>query len=261
MYREQFHYDWHWVWNTGNGDIGNQGPHEMDLVRWALDDPPLPTRVFSFGGRFGWNDGGETPNTQYALFDLGGIPAVFEVRNLWVKPDLKAAPSFDGCRVGVVITCEHGKFVGGRGGGWVYDADGKRIRQFKGDGGGGHYQNFVAAVRSRRSQDLRARIERGHLSSCMGHLANISYRLGREVSPDALQQAVKTDAFAQEWLARCQEQFDAWSLDFEKTPWTLGLPLAFDPAAERFAEGPHAGDANQYLHREDRKPFVVPERV
>lgn len=260
MYRKAFHYDWHWVWNTGNGDIGNQGPHEMDLIRWALDEPDHPTRILSFGGRFGWDDGGETPNMQYTLYDMGGTPVVFEVRDLHLQPDLNTAAHYQGCRVGVIVECEGGKFIGGRGGGWAYGPDGKKMKQFKGDGGGGHYRNFVDAVRNHRAADLHAPIEQGHMSSCLGHLANISYQLGREVDPDELNEAAKSDTMAMEWLERTREQLAAWEVDFKKTPWTLGPSLAFDPSAERFKEGVHAEAANRLLRREDRAPFIVPEK-
>ena len=77
--RKQLHYDWHWVWDTGNGDIGNQGIHEMDMCRWMLGEETLPRRVFSIGGRFGYVDDAETPNTQIAVFDYPSAPIIFEV--------------------------------------------------------------------------------------------------------------------------------------------------------------------------------------
>ncbi|UCD00319.1 MAG: Gfo/Idh/MocA family oxidoreductase, partial [Phycisphaerales bacterium] len=80
--RESLHYKWHWVWNTGNGDLGNQGIHEMDLGRWALGDPGLAPRVMSFGGRFRVNDAGETANTQVVFLDYKPAPLIFEVRGL-----------------------------------------------------------------------------------------------------------------------------------------------------------------------------------
>ena len=72
--RKQLHYDWHWFWATGNGDIGNQGVHEMDICRWMLGEEKLPPRVFSIGGRFGYDDDGETPNTQIAFLDYPTRP-------------------------------------------------------------------------------------------------------------------------------------------------------------------------------------------
>jgi predicted dehydrogenase len=96
LYRPDMHYDWHWDFNTGNGDIGNQGPHETDLIRWALGDQSNASRVTSFGGRFAWDDAGNTPNMQFAAYDYGGVPVFFEVRNLWIRPDVNAAPTYRG---------------------------------------------------------------------------------------------------------------------------------------------------------------------
>ena len=79
------HYNWHWFWDTGNGDIGNQGVHEMDVARWAIPNATLPRSVFSLGGRFGYKDQGQTPNTQVAVFDFDGVTLLFEVRGLPVK--------------------------------------------------------------------------------------------------------------------------------------------------------------------------------
>ena len=134
LYRPELHYDWHWDFNTGNGDLGNQGPHELDLIRWVLGDPDHPRKIQSIGGRFGWNDAGNTPNMGITTFDWGEIPVLFEVRNLWVRPELNSAPNFKGSRVGVVVTCDGGEFRGGRGGGIVYDNNGKKMKAFKGDG-------------------------------------------------------------------------------------------------------------------------------
>lgn len=262
MYRPQFHYDWHWIWNTGNGDIGNQGPHEMDLLRWALPGCSLPKNVLSFGGRFGWHDAGETPNMQFAIFDFGDIPAFFEVRDLRLKPDVKQKPHYKGTRVGVIIECEGGSFKGGRGGGWIYDKNGERMKQFKGDGGGGHQQNFIDAVRSRKESDLHAPVENGHLSASLSHLANISFQVGKEATPGELNEQMKGNAVAEDAIERFDEQLANWNMDFKKEPWTMGHSLAFNPDRERFTgEGPTVKKANSLLRRNDRKPFVVPEKV
>lgn len=80
--RERFHYDWHWKWAYGNGDLGNQGVHQMDLCNWILGVDALPPRVVSLGGRFGYDDDGEKPNTQTILLDYPDAPLVFEARGL-----------------------------------------------------------------------------------------------------------------------------------------------------------------------------------
>lgn len=258
IYRRSFHYDWHWVWNTGNGDIGNQGPHETDLICWALGDPGLPRAVSSFGGRFAWNDAGETPNMQVALFDFGGTPALFEVRNLSEAPERKSMPRYRGGGVSVVLHCEGGYFVGGRGGGTVYDNQGKAVRKFPGDSGATHLTNWVQAIRSRKPTDLRAPVARSHVSSAVAHLANISQRLGATLTPEALRARLAGQAEALEAVGRLSEQLAAWKVDFAKQPWTAGPQLTFDPAAEKFT-GPQAEAANALLHRQDRAPFQVPK--
>ena len=78
----RFKYNWHWFWDTGNGDIGNQGVHEMGLARWGLRDPEWPKTAYAYGGKFAYDDDQETPNTLTAAFDYGGRQLVFEVRGL-----------------------------------------------------------------------------------------------------------------------------------------------------------------------------------
>jgi predicted dehydrogenase len=80
--RKQFHYDWHWFWDYGNGDLGNQGIHQMDLARWGLGVDTLSKSVVSYGGRLGYEDAGETANTQTIIHDYGDKSLVFEVRGL-----------------------------------------------------------------------------------------------------------------------------------------------------------------------------------
>jgi len=260
LYRPQFHYDWHWDYNTGNGSIGNQGPHETDLIRWALGDNSMPSKVMSFGGRFGWNDAGNTPNMLVTAYDFNGIPVFFEVRQLRLKPDVNAVSSYRGTRVGIIIDCEGGSFRGGRGGGWIYDKDGEKMQPFKGDGGGGHRANFIAAVRSRKESDLNCPVEKGHYGAAVGHLANISYRTGKDVSPDELRAQVAGSEELLDAYERYASHLSDWDLDFKKTPWILGASLEYNPSTERFT-GALASKANPYLRRQDRAPFIVPENV
>jgi ABC-type proline/glycine betaine transport system permease subunit len=134
LMRKSLHYDWHWAWLTDNGDIGNQGIHEMDMCRWAAGQAGLPPRVACLGGRFGYVDDGETPNTQLAYFDYQPVPILFEVRGLPMarEEEGESMDNFKGVRVGVVIECEDGYFAGGAGGGSVFDRNGKKIKQFAG---------------------------------------------------------------------------------------------------------------------------------
>jgi predicted dehydrogenase len=264
LMRQELHYDWHWVWATGNGDIGNQGIHEMDMCRWALGQKKLPPRVMSIGGRFGYQDDAETPNTQIAIYDYQPAPLIFEVRGLPQRKDGPAMDLYRGVRVGVVIECEQGYFSGGGGGGWLYDNQGKRIKQFAGSGGGEHPANFIQAVRSRKRADLTADIEEGHLSSALCHMGNISYRLGHCMPPEEVRAAVEKRPEIKESLERFEEHlFSNW-VDLKGTGPTLGPWLDFDPAQERFTSQSDFDTgrwANDLARDHYRPPFVVPDQV
>ena len=259
--RPNFHYDWHWVFNTGNGDMGNQGPHEMDLLRWALGDPKHPKKVSSFGGRFAWDDAGDTPNLQYAQFDFGdGVPVIFEVRNLNPKQGDKSVGKFaKGPGVGIIITGEKGEFRGGRGGGAFYDNDGNKLDEYKGDSGKTHMTHFLECVRSGKQEDLRSPVESAYYSSCMSHLANISVRTGRDADGDAMTAHVNNNQLAKEAYDRFAIQLGLSNVDLKQTPWHLGTELTFDSEAEKFIAGENLDAANDLVRRKDREPFVVPE--
>ena len=258
--RKSLHYKWHWIWNTGNGDLGNQGIHEMDLGRWSLGDSNhLAPSVLSFGGRFRVNDAGETANTQIVYLGYKPAPLIFEVRGLPVAKGRKDMPNFRGTRVGMVIQCEDGYFVGGGGGGWTYDNDGKKIKQFKGQAGEGHHQNFIDAVRSRRVSDLNADIEKGHLSSALCHMGNVSYRLGKRMSANEIKNSIDNDD-VMDSFERMLEHLKANEVDLEKEPITMGPMLTMDPQAEKFI-GEYSEMANMYVKRNYREPFVVPDKV
>jgi len=266
LMRKNLHYDWHWVWPTGNGDIGNQGIHQMDVCRWALGQKGLPPRVFSFGGRFVYDDDATTPNTQVAFYDYKPAPLIFEVRGL---PRKKPVPGQKDDRaamdryhklidIGVFVICEGGYFAGGSGGGTVYDKEDKRIKQFVGDAD--HMANFIKAVRSRKVEDLNADIELCHLSSALCHMGNISYRLGKNAKPEEIAEVTKADKEAQDSYERLMEHVKANEADLAKTPAVLGPWLAFDSDKEQFT-GSLADEANKLVTREFRKPYVVPDKV
>ena len=168
------HYDWHWIWDFGNGDLGNQGVHEMDKARWGLGKTTMPNSAFSLGGRFGYTDDGETANTQLCVFDYTDAKMVFEVRGL-------PTDAYKGAKVGNIWVGTDGYVVcPSYSGGVAYDKAGKEVAKFQGGGDQHHFDNFVKAVRSRKHEDLNCDIADGHLSASLCHLANISYRLGAE---------------------------------------------------------------------------------
>jgi predicted dehydrogenase len=269
--RTELHYVWHWVWNTGCGDIGNQGPHEMDLARWALGDPGLPTRGFSIGGRFGCgatDDIGETANTQIAFFDYKPAPLIFEVRGLPRKKGAKPddMDNYRGTRVGDCVQCEGGYFPSGDGGGWIFDNDGKRTQKsftgkdYAGIGGEGHHENFIKAVRSHKRSDQNADIEVGHLSAALCHVANTSYRLGKHMRPDEIKAALADNPEMLDSFNRMLEHLAANEVDLEKEPITMGPILTMDPQKEQYV-GEYSDMANMFLKRNYREPFIVPENV
>ncbi len=263
LHRSQLHYVWHWMWNTGNGDIGNQGPHELDISRWALGDPGMPKHAFCIGGRFGMDgtgDIGQTANTQIAYYDYKPAPIIFEVRGLPMKKGVRAMDNYRGTRVGNCIQCEGGYFACDDGGGWIYDNDGKKIKQFTGQGGKGHHENWIKAVRSRKVSDLNGDIEVGHLSASLSHLANTSYRLGKKATPDEIKQTIGDNTEMADSFNRMLEHLAANEVDLDKEPITIGPMLTMNPEKERY-EGDYGDMANMFIKRNYREPFVVPESV
>lgn len=261
LMRKSLHYDWHWMWDTGNGDIGNQGAHEMDMCRWAIGQKGLPRRVMSIGGRFGYDDDGETANSQIALLDYELAPIIFEVRGLPARKGVSHSDSYKGIRVGIVIECEHGYFAGGVGGGWIYDNDGKKVKQFKSSGGRGHSSNFLKAIRSRKVSDLNADIEKGHTSAALSHMANISHRIGTGMTAEQIKEIIKSNPKMTETYERFGNHLRANEIDLQKTPVVLGPILQMDPAKEQFYGDFPTKWANRLLTRNYRKPFVVPEKI
>ncbi|OPZ71806.1 MAG: Inositol 2-dehydrogenase [bacterium ADurb.Bin478] len=262
LMRKRLHYDWHWFWEYGDGEMANIGVHQIDDCRFALNLNHYPKRLWSLGGRFVFDDDGETPNTHLTVLDYGDIPVIVQVRNLYRAKGQRAMDHLRGTRDGNVLQCEGGYFVGGRGGGSVYDNDKKRIKQFPGDGGGQHQANFIDAVRSRRVQDLHGEIEQGHITSALCHLANIAHRIGRSADVDEIKAAVKdSGSEAQAAVESVIEHLLRNEVDLKKQPLTLGPWLAWDAEKERCV-GPFAGKANKYLSRKKyRKPFVIPKNV
>jgi len=254
--RKNLHYDWHWVWPTGNGDMGNNGIHFMDVCRWVIGADELASQVVCVGGRFGYVDDGETPNTQIVFLDYQPAPIIFELRGLPRKRGSSAMDYYRGTQAGTVVHCEGGYFVGG----WAYDNAGKKIKQFQRTGGAGHHENFIKAVRSRQSSDLNADVLDGHLSSALCHMGNVSHRLGEAAGREKIVERLRPAKGMAETFERMQEHLRVNGVDVAQTPRILGPWLTMDPRAERFT-GELAEEANQLVRRDYRAPFVVPEHV
>jgi predicted dehydrogenase len=229
--QNRFKYNWHWFWDTGNGDLGNQGVHEVDICLWGLGETGMPKSVVSTGGKYIYQDDQETPNVQSAVFDYGDRQIVFEVHGLHTGTESDVAGS-GGNIVGNVFYGSEGYLAVDPAGVRVFKGRGcaptasapsgcrrEKVMDEKAEGpeggydGTAHFATFIKAIRSRNVKDLTAPVEVGVRSASLCHLANISYRLGRK--------------------------------------------LAFDPAQGRFADA----DANRMLSREYRAPYVVPDRV
>ncbi|MBP8912781.1 MAG: Gfo/Idh/MocA family oxidoreductase [Phycisphaerae bacterium] len=257
LMRKTLHYDWHWTWPTGDGDFGNNGIHYIDLCRWFAGKRELAPRVLGLGGRFGYIDDGQTPNTMIVFYDYKPAPILFELRGL---PRAKGESAMDNLRGvndgGVIVECENGYFAGG----WAYDKDGKKIRQFRLTEGAGHHENFIQAVRSRKVSDLNADVLEGHLSSALCHMGNISYRLGKEAARPEIVARLEDNSDLAESFERFQEHLLVNGVDVKQTPRVLGPWLTMDPQMERFT-GEFAEQANVLVRGTYREPFIVPEQV
>ncbi len=246
------HYNWHWFWAFGNGDIGNQGVHQMDIARWAIQGATLPRSVISVGGRFGYTDQGETPNTQVTLMDFGQTKLIFEVRGL-------RSDGFRGQGVGNVFHLEQGVIAGNR-----FFARGEGAGEaipnmnVQRGPGGSHFANFIAAVRSRRVQDLNADILDGHYSSALCHLANISYQLGTPAAFNPRTRAFGDNADANEAVARMEAHLTGHNLTLADQRLHVGRRLEIEAGSENFNGN---AEANRLLTRQYREGFAVPERV
>lgn len=247
------HYDWHWRWDFGNGEIGNMGSHQLDVCRWALPDGAVPKRVVSLGGRFGYQDQGETPNTHLTLVDFGEVKLILEIRGLIGEKQWKITNEFY-TDEGVV---RDGRFFA------KGKDDGVPIENFPPNGapeqGPRHMRNFIDCVRSRKREDLGAEILEGHRSTLLAHLGNISYRLGKEVPFDRMTGQFEGDAvFRESFEAMKRHLAETGQVELGNTPCRLGRMLTFDAEAEKFVAAP---DANRLLTQSYRGEFVVPERV
>ena len=265
IYREKLHYDWHWNWNTGNGELGNWGPHILDDLRNVVfrDKIKLPKRVIAGGGRFGWDDAGETPNTHFAYIDTGDVPVIMDVHNLPRQKGMNADDVYFRRKSNsfLIIECEGGYYTGGRGGGTAYDAEGKKLQTFKGDGGGKHAENFIDALRNRNKDQLNGEIEEIHFSSSWCHLGNISWRLGQQYSRDQAEAAVKGFQPWNDVIADFHDHLGRNELDAAKLDIKLGAMLELDVEKESFTGASATPEALALLTREYRPGFEVPKAV
>jgi predicted dehydrogenase len=245
--RPKFHYDWHWVWDTGNGELGNNNVHSLDLCRWGLGVTGLGRSALSYGGRLGYSDAGQTPNTQVCIFDFGDKTIVSETRGLKTapfRPDVKASTIFEGTE-GIIA------------GSSLFDLKGQLVSTFEGKTEN-HFRNFLDVVRSRKREEQKAEILEGHQSSALCHIGNISWRLGKAASPAELREELKQLKVHENVLGtldRTLQHLRDNKVDLEQTQLTMGARLQVEPGREAFVNNEQA---NALLSREYRQPFVVP---
>jgi predicted dehydrogenase len=263
LYRPKFHYDWHWDFNTGCGDIGNQGIHQMDVARWFLGETALAPRVVSIGARLGYEDAGNTPNTQIVLYDYPTAPLLFETRGLpKSKAEQKDQKTWEASmdhflesQIGVIVQCEDGHVFSpdSYSRAQAFAPDGSVLKEWT--GGGDHFKNFLDAVRSGRREDLHAEVLEGHISSALCHVGNISHRLGEKRTVVDINAQIGNHPLLRESLDRMVAHLRANAIDVDGAVLTAGAQLEMDPAREQFTNN---NAANQLLRREDRQSFAVP---
>ncbi len=248
----RFHYEWHWNFDYGAGDLGNQGIHQMDLARWALNKSELPRSVQSVGGRFGYVDQGETPNTLVSIYDWPDAKLIFEVRGLSTGP-------FSGASIGNIIYGESGYVVltASYDRAAAFDLSGNKVQEFT--GGGDHFAAFLRAVKSHKQSDLAAPVLEGHLSSALCHLGNVSYKSGQKTEISEAKRTWSRDEKALDALVRMESHLKAGEnggeADIERFAVTFGKKLTLDGKKERFKRDQ---DADRLLTRAYRAGFELP---
>jgi len=260
LMRPQLHYDWHWDFNTGNGDMGNQGIHQMDIARWFLGHTTISPRVLSIGGRIGYDDGGDTPNTQTVIHDYEGAPIIFETRGLPAKKEFQdkrwggSMDNYMGSQIGVIVFYENGRMViPSYSKATAFDNDGVLIKNF--EQGGNHYANFIDAVTKQDRSLLNAEILEGHLSSALCHTGGLSHQLGKTVSFKEIQDAVAGNERFADSVDRMLQHVQANEVNLAETPLTLGAELKFELETETAINN---AAADKGLTRDYRKGFEVP---
>ena len=250
------HYNWHWFWKTGNGDLNNQGTHELDGARWAIDDDQThPVKAMAIGGRFQWNDQGQTPNTMFAMAQYpNGQQVFFNVRNVNYKQYERQVENeyyFE----------DGGRIVRGK----YYAKGSDQGEPVKAEPGkvtpGGAFGSFIAAVRANDPSMANGNVLDAHYGCVLGHLMNNSYRLGKPAPFNKKAGRFGDNNAAAEHFAKLHEVMaDGVGIPEDGNTYNVGPMLTFDPKAEAFT-GEHADAANALLKDPNRKGFEVPAAV
>lgn len=263
LLRPRLHYDWHWDFNTGNGDMGNQGIHQMDIARWFLGYQTVSPRVFSIGGRLGYDDAGDTPNTQTVIHDYPSAPLIFETRGLPKAKEFQSnnwggnMDNYRGSRIGVIVQCENGyvvipSYTGAK----AFDNDNNELKKWQ--GGGNHFQNFLQAVEAHDPSLLNAPIEEGHLSSALCHTGGVSHQLGVPLSKaDITEKLASESELFQDSASRMFQHLAANGVDLtDRSEITMGADIKMDPKSETVIGDDRAA---AMMSRDYRAGFEVPK--
>ena len=247
------HYDWHWFWVTGNGDLNNQGTHQLDVARWAIDkNQTHPVRAMAIGGRFQWNDQGETPNTMFGIAEYpNGQQVFFNVRNV----------NYDGYQRQVENEYyfeDGGRIVRGQ----YYAKGSDKGEKLDVPAGtvtpGGNWGSFIAACRAGKPEMANGNVHDAHYGCVLGHLMNNSYRLGETVPFNAKAGRFGDNADAAEHFLRLHDVMsNGVGVPEDKAEYTVGPWLTFDPATEQHT-GDFVGEANALLKDANNVGFEVP---
>ena len=276
------HYDWHWFWNYGGGDLCNQAIHEIDIARWFLNTHEVSAETVSVGGRFGYVDCAETPNTFISIHNYADAPLITEVYGLTSDGQIngpmnkfgqfselnKGQKSAKTPDIGIIVECENATIVvPDYNSAQVYDKEGKFLKTYGKTvdqvdltgGASGHHANWVAGIRKGSSADINAPVRECHLSTALVHSANISFRLGAKKSAGEIKEAIKASSGLAEAFGRMAEHLGRNGVNLDESKATLGAPLTQDTKTELFT-GANAEAANRDLvaKRVGRKGFEIP---
>lgn len=250
------HYNWHWFWPTGNGDMNNQGTHQLDVANWAIDDDQThPVRVMGMGGRFKWKDQGETPNTMFAMAEYpNGQMVFFNVRNVNHK-DYK----YQVCNE---YYLEDGSVITGEGEYQIRRPGSDKAVPLELEPGkitpGGCWNSFITAVRAGDPNQVNGSAKDAHKSCVLGHLMSNSYRLGKQVPFNASAGQFGDNKDAAEHFAKLHNIMqDQAGVPVDQANYTVGPMLEFDPKTERYT-GEMADEANALLKATNHKNFQLP---
>jgi len=248
------HYDWHWFWKTGNGDMNNQGTHQLDMAYWALDKGLVhPIRAMAIGGRFLWKDQGETPNTMFGIAEYpNGQWVFFNVRNVNYKGYQRQVENEyyfeDG---GKIIRNRY--YAKGSSEGEKFDIPNGKVTP------GGNWGSFIAACRAGDPKMANGNAQDAHRGCVLGHLMNNSYRLGKKVPFNAKAGRFGDNKDAYEHFMRLHEVMGKGvGLPEDENSYIVGPWLTFDPKTERHT-GEFAAEANALLKDPNRRGFQVPD--